>query len=86
MSDLDEIVNDRPAWWSWGACNGLPLDLFFPQQGEDVTGAKRVCAGCVVRQQCLEYALANGERWGIWGGLSENERRAIRRRRKRAAA
>ncbi len=48
-----------------------------------------MCRGCVVREDCLEYALANGEKFGIWGGLSERERRRIRRMRtlqRRAAA
>lgn len=45
--------------------------------------AKAVCAGCAVREQCLEFALTNGEKFGIWGGLSERERRRIRRERAR---
>ena len=43
--------------------------------------AKEVCRGCVVREDCLEYALANGEKFGIWGGMSERERRRLRRAR-----
>lgn len=86
MSDLDDIVtSERPAWWRYGECNGLDPDLFFPQQGGDTVGARKVCASCPVRRQCLEYALANNEHWGIWGGLTEMERRAIRRRRKAAS-
>ena len=49
--------------------------------GGSTREAKEVCRGCVVREDCLEYALANGEKFGIWGGLSERERRKIRRRR-----
>ena len=56
-------------------------DLFFPERGASTREAKEVCRGCVVREDCLEYALANGEKFGIWGGLSERERRKIRRRR-----
>ena len=43
--------------------------------------AKEVCRGCIVREDCLEYALLNGEKFGIWGGMSERERRRIRRQR-----
>ncbi len=42
--------------------------------------AKRVCVGCEVRSECLEYALENDERFGIWGGLSERERRKLKKR------
>jgi WhiB family redox-sensing transcriptional regulator len=47
----------------------------LPGEGE----AKRICSGCEVRAECLEYALAHDERFGIWGGLSERERRRLRR-------
>src|ERR1700739_605766 len=59
---------------------GVDPDLFFPERGASTREAKEVCRGCVVREDCLEYALANGEKFGIWGGLSERERRKIRRR------
>ena len=55
--------------------------LFFSEQLDDITRAKAFCAGCVVREDCLEYALRNGEKFGIWGGMSERERRRIRRQR-----
>ena len=68
---------------------GVDPDLFFPERGASTREAKEVCRGCVVREDCLEYALANGEKFGIWGGLSERERRRLRRARamsRRAAA
>jgi len=71
---------------SWAAranCLGVDPGLFFPERGGDSEAPKRVCRGCTVREECLEYALANGERFGIWGGFSERERRNIRRRRRR---
>lgn len=71
-------------WTDAAACLGLDPDLFFPERGEDVAPAKAVCAGCPVREDCLDYALDNGERHGIWGGLSERERRRIRRDRRAA--
>jgi WhiB family redox-sensing transcriptional regulator len=58
---------------------GVDPDLFFPERGASTREAKEVWRGCVVRENCLEYALANGEKFGIWGGLSERERRRVRR-------
>ena len=68
-------------WKSKANCMGVDPDLFFPERGMSTREAKEVCKGCVVREDCLEYALANGEKFGIWGGLSERERRRIRRAR-----
>lgn len=61
------------------ACLDWPVDVFFPTAGEDVEVAKRVCSGCELREACLDYALTHGERWGIWAGTSERERRRMRR-------
>ncbi|HUC38046.1 MAG TPA: WhiB family transcriptional regulator [Acidimicrobiales bacterium] len=68
-------------WQSRANCMGVDPDLFFPERGASTREAKEVCRGCVVREDCLEYALANGEKFGIWGGLSERERRRVRRMR-----
>src|ERR1700728_389916 len=68
-------------WQSRANCMGVDPELFFPERGASTREAKEVCRGCVVREDCLEYAVANGEKFGIWGGLSERERRRIRRRR-----
>ena len=68
-------------WQGRANCMGVDPDLFFPERGASTREAKAVCRGCVVRDDCLEYALANGEKFGIWGGLSERERRRIRRER-----
>lgn len=78
-------VIDNQAWMDRSACLGTDPDLFFPTRGDDQTAAKRVCAGCQVRVECLEYALATNERNGIWGGLSERERRRMRRQLKAVA-
>lgn len=80
---------DEPRWQEFGNCRGVDPDLFFPERGASTKEAKEVCKSCVVREECLEYALSNGEKFGIWGGLSERERRRIRRQRaiaRRAAA
>jgi WhiB family redox-sensing transcriptional regulator len=72
-------------WQEEANCLGVDPDLFFPERGASTREAKEVCRGCVVRGQCLEFALQNGEKFGIWGGLSERERRRIRRQRAQAA-
>lgn len=66
-------------WKAEGACRGMDPDLFFPGRGESTAEAKKTCRECVVREECLDYSLANGEKFGIWGGLSERERKAVRR-------
>ncbi|HEC08900.1 MAG TPA: WhiB family transcriptional regulator [Acidimicrobiales bacterium] len=81
---------DAPrTWWDFANCLGVEPDLFFPERGASTREAKEVCRGCVVREDCLEYALTHGEKFGIWGGMSERERRRLRRQRallRRAAA
>ncbi len=70
-----------PADQSWrldALCAETDPEAFFPEKGGSTREAKRVCTGCAVRSECLEYALANDERFGIWGGLSERERRRVR--------
>ena len=62
-------------WRDQGRCAEVDSDLFFPDKGHSTAPAKRVCMACEVRVQCLEYALANGERHGVWGGLSYPQRR-----------
>ena len=61
-------------------CAQTDPEAFFPEKGGSTREAKRVCLSCDVRGECLEYALANDERFGIWGGLSERERRRLKRR------
>ncbi len=77
---------DDPGWRADGACNGVDPDLFFPERGDSTREAKEVCKSCVVREDCLEFALAAGEKFGIWGGKSERERRGLRRARKAQVA
>lgn len=73
---------DSMPWQRQANCLGVDPDLFYPERGGSTREAKEVCRQCVVREDCLEYAINNGERNGIWGGLSERERRRIRRHRK----
>jgi WhiB family redox-sensing transcriptional regulator len=71
-----------PDWADLALCKETDPDAFFPESEKDGSAreAKRICARCPVRVDCLEYALANDERYGIWGGLSERERRALKRK------
>jgi WhiB family transcriptional regulator, redox-sensing transcriptional regulator len=75
-----EGQEDR-GWQARANCMGVDPDLFFPERGASTREAKEVCRGCVVREDCLEYALDSGEKFGIWGGMSERERRRLRRAR-----
>jgi WhiB family redox-sensing transcriptional regulator len=67
-------LDDEP-WAEYGTCMTADPELFFPDVGEHVNAAKRVCALCPVVLECAEYAIRVDERHGIWGGLSEKERR-----------
>ncbi|WP_312180118.1 WhiB family transcriptional regulator [Arthrobacter sp.] len=66
-------------WQADALCAQTDPEAFFPEKGGSTRDAKKVCAACNVRSQCLEYALSNDERFGIWGGLSERERRRLRK-------
>jgi WhiB family redox-sensing transcriptional regulator len=71
-------------WTDRANCLGVDPALFFPARGDSTAEAKAVCRSCTVRAQCLEYALVNVEKHGVWGGMSERERRRIRTARARA--
>lgn len=87
-ADLMALLDWQDPAASWrddALCAQVGSDLFFPEKGGSTRGAKKLCAGCDVREQCLEYALTREERFGIWGGLSERERRRVVLLRRRAA-
>ena len=71
------ITDDQ--WQERALCAQTDPEAFFPEKGGSTREAKRICLGCEVRDACLEYALAHDERFGIWGGLSERERRRLKR-------
>jgi WhiB family transcriptional regulator, redox-sensing transcriptional regulator len=71
-------------WLQAGACRGLDPATFFPERGEDERRGKAICQTCSVRTECLTYALDAGEKFGIWGGTSERQRRTMRARRRSA--
>jgi WhiB family redox-sensing transcriptional regulator len=58
-------------------CAQIDPDLWFPEKGGSTREAKKTCVGCPVRTECLAFALDNDERFGIWGGMSERERRRL---------
>lgn len=67
-------------WMASARCLDAEPDTFFPEKGGSTREAKAICADCPVRDDCLEYAMANDERFGIWGGMAERERRRLKRR------
>jgi WhiB family transcriptional regulator, redox-sensing transcriptional regulator len=78
-------------WRSAGACLTADPDLFFPVSpaglaAGQIARAKAICAGCEVRRECLEFALAHEPAHGIWGGTTPEDRQRDRRRKRRAAA
>lgn len=79
--DFDAVAADEEddQWQERALCAQTDPEAFFPEKGGSTREAKRICQGCEVRDRCLEYALANDERFGIWGGLSERERRRLKR-------
>jgi WhiB family redox-sensing transcriptional regulator len=81
MTTLDVLnIVAPPEWMAEGLCAQVDPELFYPDKGGSTREAKQVCAGCPVLAECLAYALVNGERFGVWGGTSERERRRIKHR------
>ena len=76
---------DLPRWTQRAACRGVRLEVFFPAMGVRPVEALAMCEECPVRLRCLEYALGEGIAHGVFGGMTERERRAERRRRRRLA-
>lgn len=76
---LVEEANEEFGWQERALCAQTDPESFFPEKGGSTREAKKVCLACEVRSECLEYALANDERFGIWGGLSERERRRLKK-------
>ena len=80
VTDFDAMFDTIEEQWQERAlCAQTDPEAFFPEKGGSTREAKRICLGCEVRDECLEYALAHDERFGIWGGLSERERRRLKR-------
>ena len=76
LSGLFEAVDQD--WQEQALCAQTDPEAFFPEKGGSTREAKRICRACGVRDECLEFALEHDERFGIWGGLSERERRRLK--------
>ncbi|WP_018601468.1 WhiB family transcriptional regulator [Mycobacterium sp. 155] len=84
LSLVPDQIDVAPAteddqWQERALCAQTDPEAFFPEKGGSTREAKRICQGCEVKDACLDYALAHDERFGIWGGLSERERRRLKR-------
>jgi WhiB family redox-sensing transcriptional regulator len=81
---LLEALGGRPERWTEHAvCAQVGADFWHPERGgitDSVRAAKKVCMGCPVKQECLDYALRRDERFGVWGGLTAQQRRRLKRR------
>lgn len=95
MPHLDEAVSrtrsarlllGQPTFQAEGLCAETDPEAFFPDKGSSPQDAKRICARCDVREECLEWALAHDEKYGVWGGMSERELRKMRSARRSAAS
>ncbi len=73
-------------WLDWAICSSTDPDVFYPNQGESPARAKLICRDCPVQSECLDWALRTNERFGVWGGKSDQEREKLRRKRQRSTA
>ncbi|MFD4528224.1 WhiB family transcriptional regulator [Streptomyces sp. NPDC058470] len=78
-TDTDPDTSSDMGWQDQALCAQTGAEFFFPEPGSSVREAKRICGMCAMRSACLDYALNNDERFGVWGGLSEKERLSLRR-------
>lgn len=76
------ITIPMPDWYADAVCASVGSDYWFPDKGGTTRAAKKICSDCPVAGLCLEWALDNGERWGVWGGKSDKERRKLGARRR----
>lgn len=84
LAALTEAAETK--WQEQAVCAQSDPELFFPEKGGATSGAKALCRSCPVKDECLNYALTHDERFGVWGGLSERERRGLTRAGRRNAA
>ena len=79
LEPYEEVPGDGPlSWQDRALCLQTDPEAFFPEKGGSTRDPKKVCLNCEVRSECLGYALENGERFGVWGGLSERERQRLK--------
>ena len=82
---LADLLGSVPEWQERALCAQTDPEAFFPEKGGSTREAKKICTRCEVKAECLEFALAHDERFGIWGGLSERERRKAKREAREAS-
>lgn len=76
---MNILLESAPEWQHEALCAQVDPEVWFPEKGQSTKDAKRICARCPVQQPCLDWALAKDERFGVYGGLSERERRKLKR-------
>lgn len=76
--EVADLIGGAPQWQERALCSQTDPEAFFPEKGGSTREAKRICGRCEVQAECLQYALARDERFGIWGGHSERERRKLK--------
>ncbi|MFD3486316.1 WhiB family transcriptional regulator [Streptomyces sp. NPDC058665] len=79
LTDITGRTGQELAWQENALCAQTGPEFFFPAPGSSTREAKQLCGACEGRRECLEYALDNDERFGVWGGMSEKERERLRR-------
>ncbi|HSJ35993.1 MAG TPA: WhiB family transcriptional regulator [Acidimicrobiia bacterium] len=82
---IEALAVGELSWQDYANCRGADADLFFPERGASTRKAKSICGECQVQAECLDFAIEIGEKFGIWGGMSERERRRVRRERQIAS-
>lgn len=84
QTGLVDLVPASTAWAKRGACVGHDPNVFFPTEGGSVDEAVTICSTCVVRAECLDYAVTTCVDAGVWGGTSARQRQRARRARRGA--
>ncbi len=80
MAAADLLQGDELDWQERALCSQTDPEAFFPEKGGSTKDAKRICGRCEVTDDCLAYAFDQDIRFGVWGGMSERERRKAKRR------
>ncbi len=75
------VPYDEDAWKADALCAETDPEAFFPEKGDKPYAALRICQRCAVQKECLQYAVENNERYGVWGGTTEKQRQELRRHR-----
>jgi WhiB family redox-sensing transcriptional regulator len=77
-------LSSADTWREHAACRRVPVEIFFPAVEHEAEEAKAVCRSCTVQEACLEFSFDANERFGVWGGLTSQERRTLAARRRKA--